>query len=47
MSQTKIEWAEETWNPITGCTKISPGCAVLAAERSESVSTKIEWAENG
>lgn len=26
MSQTKIEWTEETWNPITGCTKYSDGC---------------------
>lgn len=26
MSQTKIEWTEETWNPITGCTKCSDGC---------------------
>ena len=23
---TKIEWTEETWNPITGCTKCSAGC---------------------
>jgi len=30
---TKIEWATETWNPITGCTKISPGCANCYAER--------------
>lgn len=30
---TKIEWAEETWNPITGCTKISAGCANCYAER--------------
>jgi len=26
MSQTKIEWTDETWNIITGCDKISPGC---------------------
>jgi len=30
---TRIEWAEETWNPVTGCTKISPGCANCYAER--------------
>jgi len=30
---TKIEWTEETWNPVTGCTKISPGCAHCYAER--------------
>jgi len=26
MAQTKIPWAEHTWNPITGCTKLSQGC---------------------
>jgi len=30
---TKIEWAEEVWNPVTGCTKISPGCQNCYAER--------------
>jgi protein gp37 len=25
-SQSRIEWTESTWNPVTGCTKISPGC---------------------
>lgn len=25
-TQSAIEWTEQTWNPITGCTKISPGC---------------------
>jgi len=30
---TRIEWAGETWNPITGCTKISAGCANCYAER--------------
>ena len=29
---TKIEWAEETWNPVTGCTKVSPGCKHCYAE---------------
>ena len=28
-----IEWTNATWNPITGCTKISPGCANCYAER--------------
>lgn len=30
---TKIEWTEATWNPVTGCTKISAGCANCYAER--------------
>ena len=30
---TKIEWCQETWNPITGCTKISEGCKNCYAER--------------
>ena len=30
---TKIEWATETWNPVTGCTKISEGCQNCYAKR--------------
>jgi protein gp37 len=29
----RIEWTESTWNPLTGCTKISPGCKHCYAER--------------
>ncbi len=29
---TKIEWTDATWNPVHGCTKISPGCAHCYAE---------------
>jgi protein gp37 len=29
---TNIEWADKTWNPATGCTKISPGCTHCYAE---------------
>jgi len=28
-----IEWTETTWNPLTGCTKVSPGCKHCYAER--------------
>jgi protein gp37 len=28
-----IEWTDSTWNPVTGCTKISPGCKFCYAER--------------
>lgn len=30
---SKIEWTDATWNPVRGCTKISPGCAHCYAER--------------
>jgi len=33
MSKTSIEWTEMTWNPVTGCTKISAGCNNCYAER--------------
>ena len=29
---TKIEWTDSTWNPVRGCSKISPGCANCYAE---------------
>ncbi|MEJ5996610.1 phage Gp37/Gp68 family protein [Pedobacter sp. Du54] len=32
MAQSNIEWTELTWNPVTGCTKISPGCKFCYAE---------------
>ena len=32
MSNSNIEWTEQTWNPVTGCTKISPGCKHCYAE---------------
>ena len=31
-STTRIEWTDATWNPVTGCTKVSPGCAHCYAE---------------
>ena len=33
MSKTKIKWADETWNPIVGCSKISEGCENCYAEK--------------
>lgn len=30
---SKIEWCEETWNPVTGCTHVSEGCRNCYAER--------------
>jgi Protein of unknown function (DUF5131) len=31
--RTTIEWTDATWNPVTGCTKVSPGCDHCYAER--------------
>lgn len=30
---TRIEWADKSWNPVTGCSPISPGCANCYAQR--------------
>jgi protein gp37 len=32
-TNTRIEWTEVTWNPVTGCTKVSQGCKHCYAER--------------
>ena len=32
-SLSKIEWTNTTWNPVTGCTKVGPGCDNCYAER--------------
>jgi protein gp37 len=32
-TKSPIEWTESTWNPVTGCTKVSAGCANCYAER--------------
>jgi protein gp37 len=32
-NSSSIEWTESTWNPVTGCTKVSPGCKHCYAER--------------
>lgn len=31
--KSSIEWTDSTWNPVTGCTKVSPGCKYCYAER--------------
>lgn len=33
MGKSNIEWTEETWNPVTGCDSVSPGCDNCYAER--------------
>jgi protein gp37 len=44
MEKSKIEWTDNTFNPWTGCTKVSPGCANCYAELSEATRfKKVEW----
>lgn len=31
-TESRIEWTQQTWNPVTGCTKVSPGCKYCYAE---------------
>lgn len=31
-TMSRIEWTDATWNPVTGCTKVSPGCKFCYAE---------------
>ncbi len=33
MQKSTIDWTEFSWNPITGCTKHSPGCKKCYAEK--------------
>lgn len=42
---TKIEWADMTWNPWRGCEKISPGCKFCYAEKQAKRNPKVlgEW----
>jgi protein gp37 len=43
-TKSKIEWTEQTWNPATGCTKISAGCkfcyAEVMANRLQAMNTR-------
>lgn len=34
MTVSAIEWTDEVWNPVTGCTRVSPGCAHCYIERT-------------
>jgi protein gp37 len=43
MGQTKIEWTDATWNPVTGCTKVSEGCRNCYAERIAMRRMSPEW----
>ena len=36
MGNTKIEWSQKVWNPVRGCTRVSPGCEHCYAERQSA-----------
>jgi protein gp37 len=40
--KSRIEWTDATWNPVTGCSKVSPGCAHCYAE---TLSLRFGWSE--
>jgi protein gp37 len=42
-TNSPIEWTDATWNPVTGCDKISPGCKHCYAER---MSKRLQAARN-
>jgi protein gp37 len=41
--RSAIEWTESTWNPVTGCSKVSPGCAHCYAE---TLSRRFGWSDS-
>ena len=43
-ADTKIEWADHTFNPWIGCTKVSPACAHCYAENNTATRTRgVKW----
>jgi len=40
--QSKIEWTDATWNPVTGCSRVSPGCENCYAE---TLSLRRGWSK--
>ena len=44
---TKIEWADATWNPITGCSVVSPGCTNCYAMKLAGTRMKHHWSRAG
>ena len=47
MSKSKIEWTEATWNPIRGCSRVSPGCSNCYAMRMAHRSNRPGGAYEG
>jgi hypothetical protein len=44
---TAIEWTDATWNPIVGCSVVSPGCMRLHYGRTPDFSPRYAFAEKG
>ncbi len=44
---SQIQWTDATWNPVTGCTKVSPGCAHCYIERTPAFRIKGRRFVNG
>ena len=40
-AKTSIEWCDSTWNPVRGCSRVSPGCVNCYAERTAARFTGI------
>lgn len=48
MADTKIEWCDKTWNPVSGCTRVSEGCRHCWAERmSKRLAGRAGYPEDG
>ena len=45
-STSRIEWTDATWNPVTGCTRMSPGCDHCYAERMAKRLHAMGYAES-
>ena len=45
MANTKIAWADKVWNPVVGCSKVSPGCQNCYAERMAKRLANIWYAK--
>ncbi|NOX39748.1 MAG: phage Gp37/Gp68 family protein [Alphaproteobacteria bacterium] len=44
---SKIEWCDDTWNPITGCSVVSPGCTNCYAMKLAGTRMKNHWSRSG
>lgn len=44
-TQTSIAWTDRTWNPVRGCSRVSPGCQNCYAERMASRFAKAGWSK--